>query len=110
LACIEALGKVRPDVPELLIWDHTPPHHPKRVLEAAERLRITMAWLPFRVPERNPCEDLWRLMKAVVAVNRWAASMDDLAQQAAAWLAALSPGDRLRCSGLLSTQFQWLLT
>jgi hypothetical protein len=49
-------------------------------------------------------------MKAVVAANRCAASMDALAQQAVAWLAALSPDDRLRCSGLLSTKFQWLVT
>jgi transposase len=80
------------------------------VLQAAERAHITMAWLPFRAPELNPCEDLWRLMQAVVAANRPATSLDDLAQRAAAWLAALSPHDRLRCSGLLSSKFQWLST
>lgn len=110
LAFVEALGQLRPDVPKLLVWDNAPPHHPKRVLEAAARAHITIAWLPFRSPELNPCEDLWRLMKAVVAANRCAASMDDLAQQAVAWLAALAPDDRLRCSGLLSTKFQWLVT
>jgi transposase len=110
LAFVEALGQVRPEVPKLLIWDNAPPHHPKRVLEAAVRAHITIAWLPFRAPELNPCEDLWRLMKAVVAANRWASNMDELAQQAAAWLAALSPYDRLRCSGLLSLKFQWLST
>ena len=110
LAFVEALGQVRPDVPKLLIWDNAPPHHPKRVLEAAERAQITIAWLPFRAPELNPCEDLWRRLKAVVAANRCAGSMDVLAQRAAAWLAALSPYDRLRCSGLLSIKFQWLST
>ncbi len=113
LAFVEALGQVRPEVPKLLIGDNAPPHHPRRVLEAAARAHITIAWLPFRAPELNPCADLWRLMKAVVAANRCAASMDDLdelAQQAAAWLTALSPYDRLRRSGLLSTKFQWLST
>lgn len=110
LAFVEELGRLRPDVPKLLIWDNAPPHHPKRVLEAAERAHITSAWLPFRAPELNPCEDLWRLMKVVVAANRCATNLDELAQQAAAWLAALSPHDRLRCSGLLSTKFQWLST
>ena len=110
LAFVEALGQVRPEVPKLLIWDNAPPHHPKRVLQAAERAQITIARLPFRAPELNPCEDLWRLMKAVVAANRPATSLDDLAQRAAAWLAALSPYDRLRCSGLLSSKFQWLST
>lgn len=110
LAFIEELGKLRPEVPKLLIWDNAPPHHPIRVREAAERAHITIAWLPFRAPELNPCEDLWRLMKSVVAANRCAANMDALAVQAAAWLAALSPYDRLRCSGLLSIKFQWLST
>lgn len=104
------MGKLRPEVPKLLIWDNAPPHHPIRVREAAERAHITIAWLPFRAPELNPCEDLWRLMKSVVAANRCAANMDALAVQAAAWLAALSPYDRLRCSGLLSIKFQWLST
>jgi hypothetical protein len=49
-------------------------------------------------------------MKAVVAANRCATDLDDLAQRAAAWLAHLSPDDRLRCCGLLSEKFQWLST
>lgn len=52
----------------------------------------------------------WRVMKAVVAANRCAPDLDALVQQAVAWLAALSPYDRLRCSGLLSIKFQWLST
>jgi transposase len=110
LAMVEALGRVRPGVPKLLLWDNAPPHHPKRVREAAERVGITIAFLPFRAPELNPCEDLWRLMKAVVAANRCASDLDALAPQAVTWLDALSPDDRLRCSGLLSTKFQWLST
>lgn len=47
---------------------------------------------------------------AVVAANRCAPNLDELAQQAMAWLAALSPYDRLRCSGLLSLKVQWLST
>ncbi|MGZ3673186.1 MAG: transposase [Ktedonobacterales bacterium] len=98
------------DVAKLLIWDNAPPHHSTRVREAAERARITIAWLPFRSPERNPCEDLWRLLKADIAANRPPSSMGTLAQQAVAWLDALSPDDRLRCSGLFSAKFQWLST
>ncbi len=110
LAFIEALGKVRPDVSKLLIWDNAPPHHPKRVLEAAQRAHITIAWLPFRAPELNPCEDLWRLMKAVVAANRCFQDLDALALHAVAWLAARSAEARLLCSGLLGLKFQWLST
>lgn len=110
LTFVEVLGQVRPAVPKMLIWDTAPPHHPKGVREAAQRTHITIAWLPFRAPEPNPCEDLWRLPKADAAANRPPSSMDALAHQAVAWLATLSPGDRLRCSDLLSAKFQWLST
>jgi transposase len=110
LAFVEELGRLRPAVPKLLIWDNAPPHHPKRVRAAAEAAHITIAWLPFRAPELMPCEDLWRLMKAAVAANRAYDSVVELATRAAAWLMALSPADRLRLSGLISPKFQWLST
>lgn len=110
LAFVEELATVRPDIPKLLIWDNAPPHHPKRVQEAAARRRITIAWLPFRAPELNPCEDLWRLMKAVVAANRCFQDLDALARHAAAWLDTLTTEARLLSAGLLGTKFQWLST
>jgi transposase len=109
-AFVEALGQVRPDVPKLLVWDNAPPHHPKRVRAAAEAAHITLAFLPFRSPELMPCEDLWRLAKAVVAANRAYAAVQEQAERAVAWLAALTPFDRLLKSGLLSAKFQWLST
>jgi transposase len=110
LAFVEALGQVRPDVPKLLVWENAPPHHPKRVLAAAAAAQITIAFLPFRAPELMPCEDLWRRTTAVVAANRVYASVQELAERALAWLHALTPADRLRQSGLLSSKFQWLST
>jgi transposase len=126
-AFVEELGQRRPDVPKLLIGDNAPPHHPtrrtippaapshpphhpQRVLEAAARAHITIAWLPFRSPELNPCEDLWRLMKAVVAANRCFQDLDALARHAVAWLDTLTAETRLLCSGLLGAKFQWLAT
>jgi transposase len=117
LAFVEALAQVRPEVPKLLVWDNAPPHHPKRVAAAAQVAHITIAWLPFRSPELMPCEDLWRLAKAQVAANRpyrEEQSADELvqglAEQAVRRIAVLSPFDRLRCSGLLGSKFQWLST
>lgn len=117
LAFVEALGQVHPEVPKLLVWDNAPPHHPKRVAEAAEAAHITIAWLPFRSPELMPCEDLWRLAKAQVAANRPYREgqppedlVQTLAQQAVDSIVVLSPADRLRCSGLLASKFQWLST
>jgi transposase len=109
-AFVEALGRLRPHVPKLLVWDNAPPHHPKRVRALAEAAQIQLAFLPFRSPELMPCEDLWRLMKAVVAANRAYAAIQERAERAVAWLSALSPFDRLLKAGLFSAKFQWLST
>src|SRR5260221_678099 len=109
-AFVEALGQVRPAVPKLLVWDNAPPHHPRRVVAAAQAAHSTLAFLPFPAPELMPCEDLWRLTKAVVAANRAYEAVPEPASQAIAWLAALAPFDRLLKSGLFGTKFQWLST
>jgi transposase len=110
VAFLQALGQVRPEVPKLLVWDNNPPHKPKRVQEAASAAQVEIAWLPFRSPELNPCEDLWLHLKAEVAANRVYAELDQLAAHAGRWLAALYPADRLRLASLLSSKFQWIPT
>jgi transposase len=110
LAFLERLGQVRPAVPKVLLWDNAPPHHPKRVLAAAQAAQVTSAWLPFRSPELNPLEDLWRLLKAVIAANRVYPTMEALAAQAVAWLHAHLPEALLTCCGLRSSKFEWLPT
>lgn len=110
LAAVTQLGAVRPEVPKLLIWDNAPPHHPKRVRQAAAEAGITLAFLPFRAPELMPLEELWRGLKAVVAANRCYASLDDLVERSLAWLAAMSDTERHRRCGLASSKFQWLPT
>ena len=107
---VVALGRVRPGVPKLLVWDNAPPHHTRPPREAAAAAGIEIAYLPFRSPELNPCEDLWRRLKAVVAANRAYAAVDELAARATAWLDALSPADVLRYAGLASSKFAWLPT
>ena len=110
IAFLEVLGQLRPMVPKLLIWDNAPPHHPKRVLEAAAKAQITIAWLPFRSPELNPLEDLWRLLKAVVAANRVYDTLNALATHAVNWLDACLPDSLLTRCGLRSSKFDWLPT
>lgn len=65
-----ALGHVRPGVPKLLVWDNAPPHYTRIARQVVEAAGIDLAWLPFRSPEMNPCDDLWRHLKAAVAANR----------------------------------------
>lgn len=110
IAFLEALARVRPEVPKLLIRDNAPPHHPKRVLEAAEKAQMTIAWLPFRAPELNPIEDIWRLLKRTIAANRVYDSMQTLLDHALAWLKAGPPESLLTRSGLTSSKFDWLPT
>ncbi|GAC1460572.1 MAG: hypothetical protein PVSMB4_19500 [Ktedonobacterales bacterium] len=110
IAFIEQFGAVRPHVPKLLIWDNAPPHHPKRVLDAAQQVQITIAWLPFRSPDLNPLEDIWRLLKAVIAANRVYDTLETLLQHARDWLDARLPESLLASSGLTSSKFDWLPT
>jgi transposase len=107
---VEALGNHHPQTRKLLVLDNAAPHHTKVVREAAVSMGIEIAWLPFRSPELNPCEDLWRLLKAEIAANRVCSSVEELAERAVSWLDALSNEQALRCSGLRSSKFSWLPT
>jgi hypothetical protein len=57
-AGVQALGEGR--VRRLLIWDNAPPHQARVARAAAEALGIEIVKLPFRSPELNPLEVLWR--------------------------------------------------
>jgi transposase InsO family protein len=109
-AAVWALGAVRPGVPKLLVWDNAPPHKTRAAREAAQAAGIEIAWLPFRSPELNPCEDLWRQLKRLVAANRVYPTIAELAARALAWLDALAPEEVLRSCGLRSSKFNWLPT
>jgi transposase len=109
-AAVEALGRRRPDVPKLLVWDNAPAHHPRRVATAALVAGIELAFLPFRSPELMPLEELWRGLKATVAANRCYASVDEAAARAVAWLEDQTAEERLRRCGLRSSKFDWLPT
>ncbi len=110
LAAVEELGRVRPGVPKLLIWDNAPPHKPHRVRDGAAAAGITLAFLPFRSPELMPLEDLWRGLKATVAANRCYPTLEELAERAVTWLDAMSHEDRLRRCGFQTSKFDWLPT
>jgi transposase len=110
VALVTALGQHRLTVPKLLIWDNNPPHKPTRVQQAAQAAQFQIAWLPFRSPDLNPCEDLWLHLKGVVAANRIFDELDELAAHAVAWLDDLVPTERLRLAGLHSSRFIWVPT
>jgi transposase len=105
---VRTLGDAR--ARRLLIWDNAPPHQARVARGAAEALDIEIVKLPFRSPELNPLEDLWRSLKAVVAANRVDESVDELAERAVEYLDGLTEDDVLRLLGLLSSKFDWLPT
>lgn len=113
-AFIAALGAKRTatgaEPPWLLVWDNAPAHKPKVVQAALATAGITVAWLPFRAPELNPCEDLWRHLKRLIAANRVYPSVDDLAERAVQWLTDLTDEQTRRLAGLASSKFAWLST
>jgi transposase len=107
-AGVRTLGEA--EVRRLLIWDNAPPHQARVARGAAEALGIEIVKLPFRSPELNPLEDVWRSLKAVVAANRVYESVEELAERAVDYLDGLTEDDVLRLSGLLSSKFNWLPT
>jgi transposase len=110
VALVEALGAVRPEVPKLLVRDNAPPHHPRPVKAAALAAGVELVFLPFRSPEPMPLEELWRGLKQEVAANRCSATVDELAERAAAWLEGMDGRERRRRCGLDSSKFDWLPT
>jgi len=52
-------------------------------------------------------DQLWRELKAVIAANRQAPSIDALATMAMLWVLMLSPTEARRKGGMLSPHF-WL--
>jgi transposase len=110
-ALVEALAThCATGVPHLLVWDNAPPHHTHAARDAAMAAGITIGWLPFRAPELNPCEDIWREMKRVVAANRAYESVDELAERGVGWLDDHSSDALLCIAGLRSSKFDWLPT
>lgn len=114
VAFVAALGARREaegeGKPWLLVWDNAPAPRTKAVRAALEAAGVEVAWLPFRSPELNPCEDLWRHLKRVVAANRVYPTLDELADRAVGWLDDLSAEAALRLAGLRSSKFDWLGT
>jgi transposase len=90
-----------------LLIDRAPSNRDRRTQELAERLRIELVWLPKQAPKLNPMDQLWRELKRLVAANRQADSIDELADEAERWVLGLSPEEALRKAGVLSKNF-WL--
>ncbi len=85
-----------------LLLDRASGHTDRKTQALAAKLDIRLLWLPKHAPELNPMDQLWRLLKQHVAANRQAQTIDQLADEAEAWILRLSPTDARRKAGLLS--------
>jgi transposase len=88
--------------PLWLLLDKAPCHVAAGSLALAADLNTRLLWLPRQCSELNAMDHLWRHLKADLAANRQRPTIDALAEQAEAWLLALSDQQALRKSGLLS--------
>jgi transposase len=90
-----------------LLLDRASGHTDRKTQALAAELNIRLFWLPKHAPELNPMDQLWRPMKHYVAANRQAETIDQLADEAEAWILNLSSRDARRKAGLLSNR-SWL--
>ena len=90
-----------------LLLDRASGHTDRKTQALAAQLNIRFFWLPKHAPELNPMDQLWRPMKQYVAANRQAKTIDQLADEAEAWILRLSPLEARRKAGLLSRK-SWL--
>jgi hypothetical protein len=90
-----------------LLIDRAPGNVDRKTQVLAERLRIELVWLPKQAPKLNPMDQLWRELKRLIAANRQADSIDDLAGEAETWVLGLTREEALRKAGILSKTF-WL--
>jgi transposase len=88
--------------PLWLLLDKAPCHVAAGSLTLAAELNMQLLWLPRQCSELNAMDHLWRHLKEDLAANRQRPTIDALAEQAEAWILALSDEQALRKSGLLS--------
>ena len=104
---LRRLRRAYPGRPLLLLLDQAGAHTALKSRALAERLDITLLFLPAKSPELNPVDHLWRSLKQNVAANRQYATVDSEAAAAEAWVRTLSPTETLRKAGVLAEGF-WL--
>ncbi len=51
----------------MVILDNFRTHHAKRVREEAEKLNISLVYLPPYSPDLNPIENVWKSVKRVIS-------------------------------------------
>jgi transposase len=103
----ELRGRYRQAPTIWLLLDRASAHTDTQTLRLAGELGMELVWLPRQWPELNAMDHLWKELKRLIAANRQAAHIEQLAEEAAEWVLQLRPREALRKAGLLSPAF-WL--
>ena len=93
VAFLQRLAAAYPTGPLYLVLDQAPAHTAK-VVQAWLKThpRVTLLWLPkYAAHETNPVERIWGLMKAAVAADRLAGSIEELTAAARRFFTDLAP-------------------
>jgi transposase len=90
-----------------LLLDRAAAHTDAKTMQLAADLRMKLVWLPKQASELNAMDQLWKELKRLVAANRQASHIENLAQQAEDWLLSLTPHEALSKASILSPNF-WL--
>jgi transposase len=91
----------------VLFEDRGAPHTAEETLDLAAALHIELRFLPVATPELNARDHLWRHVKQNALADRATETIDISADAACQYLFDLSPQQRLKKAGVLSSNF-WL--
>ena len=64
---LRKIGDANPEKRIVVILDNFRTHHAKKVREEAEKLNISLVYLPPYSPDLNPIENVWKSVKRVVS-------------------------------------------
>jgi len=90
-----------------LLLDKASFHQADKSRRLAERLDITLVWLPKQCPELNAMDHLWKELDRLIRANLQYRDIDAEAAYAESWIMGLTATEALRKAGVLSDDF-WL--
>ena len=94
------------DKPIYIVLDNAPYQRAYFVQDYAQKLGITLVYLPTYSPHLNLIERLWRLIKKQTLYNRYYASQDAFCQAIDTCLATLNTEQQAALESLLTLKFQ----
>lgn len=106
-ALLRKVRKAYGDCPVYMLLDQGNLHRANASLRMAERLNITLIWLPKQHAELNCVDQLWRSVKADVSANYQHETIQQHAQTVEEYVNSLTKRQVLLKAGVLSNNF-WL--